>query len=173
MNKTLLISVCLFLSASVLCHADGPELPADSITSAPDSIDAQITMRLNPEIYDDCRTGSFPGGARPDYSEYTFLQQDAGHIELNGADWSQLSERFAAAQRGEALFPVVYLGDSHVQADFGGAILRSRLAEVAGSAGRGIIIPYRLASTNEPGDYSFRLAEDYVASKLMKMPWAT
>ena len=110
--------------------------------------EAQTEMRLNPEIEES------QNKAR---ESYPFLKLDANRIEMNGDDWSDLAARFAAARDSDHTFSLVYLGDSHIQADFGGAVLRSRMTNAAGSAGRGLIIPFKLAGTNQPADYGVHL----------------
>lgn len=129
--------------------------------------DTQAQLRENPDIEVSASTSSF------DYSQYKFLKLESNHIVMNGDDWSGLAQKFAAAANGDSLFSVVYLGDSHVQADFGGAVIRQRLQNETRNAGRGIVIPFRLAGTNQPFDYSFSLQKPYTASKLLKQPWAT
>lgn len=129
-------------------------------TAAADD-EAQTELRLNPEIEESLNEAR---------ENYPFLNLDANKITMNGADWSSLAERFAAARDSGELFSVVYIGDSHIQADFGGAVLRSRLAKEASSAGRGLVIPFKLAGTNEPLDYSIQLHTPYSSSKLLKTP---
>ena len=106
--------------------------------------ESQSELRLNPEIEQESDESTY---------DYGFLDMEANKICMN------------------EVFSVVYLGDSHVQADFGGAVLRRRLSEVPGSAGRGIVIPFKLAGTNEPNDYSVRMQPRYLSAKLMKQPW--
>lgn len=148
MNKTALISALIALSAFFPAKADD---------------EAQTELRLNPQI-EESRTLA--------RQNYPFLNLEANKISLNGDDWSDLRRQFAAARDSGELFSIVYLGDSHVQADFGGAVLRSRLAKEASSAGRGLIIPFKLAGTNQPADYTIRLTSPYLSSKLLKMPWS-
>lgn len=108
-----------------------------------------------------------------DYKAYPSIKQANNHIALNGDDWKELADKFAAASRGEGRFSVVYLGDSHIQADFGGSVLRKRLTDLGGYAGRGIITPFKLAGTNQPNDYGISLSSPYIASTLMRTPWST
>ena len=124
--------------------------------------EAQLDERLNPviEVGEDVRI---------DYTSYPSVHLDKNVVRLNNDDWSGLARKYRSALSGDSLFTVVYLGDSHVQADFGGSVLRSRLSQNR-SAGRGIIIPFRLAGTNEPRDYSFALTSSFTASKLMRLP---
>lgn len=131
------------------------------------SDESQAEMRLNPEI----ETSVF-SETDIDYSLYPFLKLRNNHISLNGDNWGELGDKYRRALSGDSLFTVVYLGDSHIQADFGGAVLRRRLAGST-SAGRGITIPFKLAGTNQPGDYTVAMNSEYMASTLMRMPWST
>ncbi len=124
--------------------------------------ESQLDERLNPEFE----------SVAVDYGSYPSVRLNKNKIGLNGDDWSSLGEKYRAALAGDSLFTVVYLGDSHVQADFGGSVLRSRLS-ASHSAGRGLIIPFRLAGTNQPNDYSFGMTSAFLASKLMRLPWST
>lgn len=151
MNKLNLLLCIAFCGISLSVHADD---------------EAQTNLRLNPEIENASRT-------QCDYSEFTFLNTDANVIRMNGTDWSDLCRKYRAAADGDTVFNVVYLGDSHIQADFGGSVLRSRLAEDAGSAGRGIIIPFKLAGTNQPVDYTMQSNNAVTSSRLLKQPWVT
>lgn len=138
-----------------------------SLTVARADDDSQADLRLNPKI----ESAEVPG--RVDVGAFPFICSEKNKIELNGNDWGDLARKFEAASRGDSLFTVVYLGDSHVQADFGGAVLRSALCHASRSAGRGLVTPFKLAGTNEPRDYTFRTTQPYQSSKLLKMPWAT
>ncbi len=125
----------------------------------------QLDERLTPEI-------EAAEAVKIDYSQYPTVRLKNNKVSLNNDDWSALGRKYRAALKGDSLFTVVYLGDSHVQADFGGSVLRTRLSQNH-LAGRGIIIPFRLAGTNEPFDYSFTLTNPYTSSKLMKQPWTS
>ncbi len=129
--------------------------------------DDQSDMRLNPEI-----EVTAPSAADTDYSRYPFLKLRHNTVHLNGDDWTELGAKYRAALAGHGSFTTVYLGDSHIQADFGGNVLRHRLAGNR-SRGRGVMIPFKAAGTNEPNDYSVALSQPYVSSKLMRTPWST
>lgn len=45
------------------------------------------------------------------------------------------------------------IGDSHIQADFLSAQIRTNLQKDFGNAGRGLVVPIRLAGSNEPFNY--------------------
>ncbi|NUN99113.1 MAG: LysM peptidoglycan-binding domain-containing protein [Saprospiraceae bacterium] len=49
---------------------------------------------------------------------------------------------------------IVHIGDSHLQADVFSGKLRTLFQQKFGSAGRGLIFPYRMAGTNGPRDYT-------------------
>lgn len=148
----------IILTALLLC----PPI----VAGASPTDDDQSELRLNPEIANEA-------AVEIDYSKFPFLNLDQNVINLNGDDWSALAAKFAGAAAGDSLFTVVYLGDSHIQADFGGAVLRQRLTDVGRYAGRGLIIPFKLAGTNEPNDYSITITGDYLSSRLLKTPWST
>lgn len=126
--------------------------------------DEQSSERIDPAI-------EVSNNAEIDYSKYSFLQIEKNTISLNGSDWSGVSRRYRAAEDGDTTFTVVYLGDSHIQADFGGAVLRERLADAVGSAGRGLIIPFKMAGTNQPIDYNITTDSPIKSSRLLKQPW--
>lgn len=121
-------------------------------------------IRENPEMESsaDCSEAM-------DYSQYPFLRLDANAISLNGADWSALRRLFANS--GDTVVPIVHIGDSHIQAEGSTTRTRSLLQARYGSAGRGLVIPFKLAGTNEPMDYSITSASRFVTSKLLKQPW--
>ena len=129
--------------------------------------DNQTELRLNPEIETSTQIEAI------DYSEYPFIKLNNNKINLNGDDWSELADKFEASREGKGIFNVIYLGDSHIQADFGGSVLRSRLSATSKSSGRGLIIPFRLAGTNQPNDYSINISGLTSTSKLMRKPWET
>lgn len=127
---------------------------------AQDIDSTQAAERLNPVL-------EISAPAEVNYSDYPSLKLANNKVRLNGDDWTALGAKYRAALAGDSLFTVVYLGNSHVQADFNGAALRNRLAQ-GHLAGRGIIIPFRLAGTNEPVDYTFRTANPYESDRIMR-----
>lgn len=49
---------------------------------------------------------------------------------------------------------IVHIGDSHLQADLFSGKMRTLFQQKFGSAGRGLIFPYKVAGTNGPRDYT-------------------
>lgn len=48
---------------------------------------------------------------------------------------------------------IIHIGDSHVQADYMTSIVRRNFHRHFGNAGRGLIVPLRVARTNEPSNF--------------------
>ena len=153
------LSICL--SAAMLATAmtaGGSNTPADSTATS---------TRVDPRLEVNHREDTI------DYGAYPFVKLDANRVQMNGDDWTALAAKFAGAAAGDSILRIVYLGDSHIQADFGGDVVRQRLNRAAGNAGRGLIIPFKIAGTNQPNDYTFSTTGPTVASRLLKQPWPT
>lgn len=99
----------------------------------------------------------------------SYINQNSNHIQMNGADWTPL--RKALAQCQKTPFSIVHLGDSHLQADISTGAIREFLQYDYGNAGRGLVIPFRLARTNEPWDYSISSNHSWRSAKVLKRPW--
>lgn len=126
--------------------------------------DNQAATRQNPTV----ETGNL--AAAETYPAYINLK--ANRIDMNGADWSDLVQVFAASD--SCPVTIVHIGDSHLQADMGTAVTRRRLgSELGGLRGRGLIIPFRLAGTNQPVDYQITSTSEFKQSRLLKTPWPT
>ncbi len=86
-----------------------------------------------------------------------FLHRDKNGIVFNGADWSPLFAEMKALRSIDSVssvVSVVHIGDSHLQAGFFTEAVRVPLQRDFGNAGRGLVIPLKMAKTNEPRDYS-------------------
>lgn len=128
-----------------------------------DDTDTQI--RLNPELGSSTITVT-------DGHKYPYIRYDLNRIDMNGDNWKELAEKLRQS-RSISNFTVVHIGDSHIQADGNTGTTRKRFQSEYGDAGRGVIIPFRLAGTNEPLDYSITSSSPFVKSTLMRTPWAT
>ena len=96
----------------------------------------------------------------------TFIHLKENKIDMNGADWSALKKKIACTD--SSVFTIVHIGDSHIQADFCTGKTRALLQSCYGSAGRGLIVPLKLAGTNEPRDYIIKSNSLWQSSKMMK-----
>ena len=87
-----------------------------------------------------------------------FLNKEKNHIDFNGADWSPLFAEMDSLQNGSdstaRVVSIVHIGDSHIQAGYLTEAVRLPLQRRFGDAGRGLVVPLKLAKTNEPHDYS-------------------
>lgn len=64
-------------------------------------------------------------------------------------------ERLYALRCGaDSVVSILHVGDSHVQGGFWTARVREHLHRDFGNAGRGLIVPYKLAGSNEPANYA-------------------
>ena len=129
--------------------------------------DSQTDLRVNPEI--DITEPS--GNAEEIPSFPSFINLDCNRISMNGDDWTELVALIDGAD--SARFNIVHIGDSHLQADMATAVTRKRLGNHYGSAGRALIIPFKLAGTNEPADYVLTTETPVEKSRLLKTPWPT
>lgn len=99
----------------------------------------------------------------------SFIHKNANHIIYNGADWSKLRKAFLASDA--APVSIVHIGDSHVQADISTGITRELLQYDFGNAGRGLVSPLKMSSTNQPSDYTFQSRNSWTPVKLMSPTW--
>ncbi|MDE5705940.1 GDSL-type esterase/lipase family protein [Muribaculum sp.] len=162
MHSILRYILCVAIAVSVLY------LPGAAQQSSPAvSDDDDADIRINPEV------DYQPSAADEEKIEIpSFIKEDADTIRMNGADWSVLRHRLAHADSSRV--SIVHIGDSHLQADMATSVVRRRLQSVYGDAGRGLVTPLKMAGTNEPRDYALKGVDGvWVASKLMKRPWAT
>lgn len=73
--------------------------------------------------------------------------QNAAHLEMFFEKLYQLQ------QGGQSKVSVVHIGDSHIQADYMTSIIRRNFHRHFGNGGRGLIVPLRVAGTNEPNNF--------------------
>ena len=54
--------------------------------------------------------------------ELDFIKTDINHIDMNGDDWSCLTDELLnpATDLPDGKFNILHIGDSHIQADYGG-----------------------------------------------------
>lgn len=126
-----------------------------------DITDTQV--RENPDITVDSIT------ATTSYNDYTYLNLSNNSIKYNGADWHNFYANLIHTK--DSAISIVHIGDSHIQADIATGCTRKLLQAQLGNAGRGLIIPFKMARTNEPRDYSITSKSKWVSSKAIKNKW--
>lgn len=83
---------------------------------------------------------------------YDFLRPEENEI-VNASTLSTVFESLYQLRQGNAQqVNLVQIGDSHIQADFFSGIIRQHLQRDFGNAGRGLVVPWRVAQTNEPNN---------------------
>ena len=127
----------------------------------------QSEIRENPEMESAKRAAYVaPSIVYPKY-----INVADNRIDLKGHDWSRLVSQLRGAD--SARVTIVHIGDSHLQADMGTAVTRTLLGQHYGSAGRSLIVPFKLAGTNEPVDYVISSEIPMAQARLLKTPWGT
>ena len=130
-----------------------------------DMVSLEDEIRINPQIEIDSVHSNV------NTSNYPYLNLSKNVIIYNNADWS--SFYYKLSHSGYNKISILHIGDSHLQADIATRKTRKLLQKQFGYAGRGLIIPFKLAKTNEPIDYNFKCQNQYSYSSLMKRPWQT
>lgn len=84
------------------------------------------------------------------FRKYGFEKLEDNEI-YNAESLSDFFERLYQLKKGvNSQVSMVQIGDSHIQADFLSGTIRQNLHRDFGNAGRGLIVPGRVAHTNEP-----------------------
>ncbi len=149
MSKPLLILALYVFASSFSVRADGDD----------------AAMRENPEFE---MADTFAVTAVRHYPVYDFINAADNRICLNGADWSAVAAGLDNFE--DDMFTILHIGDSHIQADFATGCIRNLFGEDYISAGRGLIVPLKLAGTNQPVDYSIISKSEFDCNKLLKFP---
>jgi lysophospholipase L1-like esterase len=83
-------------------------------------------------------------------ASYSFVN-DAQNVVHNDGHLSDFLEKlYQLKATGKGKINIVHIGDSHIQADFLTDVVRKNFQRDFGNAGRGLIVPGRVAGTNEP-----------------------
>lgn len=158
----------IILALSLIALAIGPTdalaTSVEKLATSSDTTDADV--RANPVFGEDRESGS-------ESRRYAFVHYNANRINFNGADWSRLRHILKDAAAGHSTLDIVHIGDSHIQAEGNTSRVRRHLQRRYGSAGRGLITPFRLAGTNQPVDYRITSSSSFASAKLMRIPWST
>jgi lysophospholipase L1-like esterase len=83
-----------------------------------------------------------------------FIKKNLNVIENDSSALKLFYEKLYRLDKHEKQrVSIVHIGDSHLQADIFSGIVRQKIQLKFGNAGRGLIFPYRVAKSNEPGSY--------------------
>ena len=92
---------------------------------------------------------------------YPSVCRDSNRIITNNCDWNRLkltAQMLTQADSSLVKLSVLHIGDSHIQGGMLSEALRQTLQSKYGNGGRGLIVPLKMAGTNQPADYSFTSA---------------
>lgn len=80
--------------------------------------------------------------------------RDEDNVVQNGSYLDPFFEKLLSLKNGSAsTVNIIHIGDSHIQADYMTEVVRRNLQLEFGNAGRGLIVPARVAGTNEPNNF--------------------
>lgn len=84
---------------------------------------------------------------------YPFLRSDINKVDNYSRGLKHFYEQLCLLEEGrKRTVNIVHIGDSHIQADWFSGMVRTRMQSRFGSAGRGLVFPYKVARTNGPSD---------------------
>ena len=84
---------------------------------------------------------------------YSFVKLKENYIHNEEFLNNTFEKLFQQRANNNKIINILHIGDSHLQADFITNIIRTTLQYNFGNAGRGLIVPLRVARTNEPFNY--------------------
>lgn len=103
---------------------------------------------------------------------YPYINYEINEItDSTGRFSDTLASCLVRLINGNEKFSIAHIGDSHIQADFFTGRVRTRLQMLhPGISGtRGVIFPYELAGTNNPGNYSVKSPNSWEAYRSTKI----
>ena len=162
-----ILAAAAAVSLSAVAAPSTPHPKSQFIDNGENADENDAETRANPKMDDE------PSDAYNAPRRYSFINTDANRIIMNGHSWENLTRKFDMAADGRATVSVVHIGDSHLQPDGSSGRVRRYLQKAYGNAGRGLMIPYRVAGTNQPLDYRISTSSPVTSAKLMRMPWPT
>ncbi len=80
----------------------------------------------------------------------------------------QLLQGLKNFPENKSIVSIIHIGDSHLQAGFITKVIRVNLQKSFGNAGRGLVVPLKLAGTNQPRDYSISSDEKWEGARMVQ-----
>lgn len=84
---------------------------------------------------------------------YSFVKLNENYIHNDSALNNTFEKLFQLKLNNDRIVNILHIGDSHLQADFITYTIRTAFQNNFGNAGRGLIVPLKVARTNEPFNY--------------------
>lgn len=88
-----------------------------------------------------------------EYKSYSFVKDSLNVIKNDSALFPFYEELIKLKKDNVTIVSILHIGDSHLQADLLTALVRTKMQLTFGNAGRGLIVPLKVAKTNEPSNY--------------------
>lgn len=105
-------------------------------------------------------------------ASFDFVNSKADTIVDNSnslAPFYEALRRLKEAQATDiAIVPIVHYGDSHVQGGVLTQTIMRRFADDFGNAGRGMVVPHKLAGKNEPSDFSITSNSKHIGANVIE-----
>ncbi|MGL5637659.1 MAG: GDSL-type esterase/lipase family protein [Bacteroidales bacterium] len=144
--KILLLLLLFSLFSGFLLKSEKSE---DKITILLDSLES---LQIDTSIY-----------------QYKFISKEKNIIHDSTQTLYSLYRRMVdLKRRKDTVLSIVHIGDSHIQAGFLSGRMMRLLQNDFGNAGRGLIVPLRLAKTNEPLDYKITSSVAWNGNRLIQ-----
>jgi|WetSurMetagenome_2_1015567.scaffolds.fasta_scaffold208031_2 lysophospholipase L1-like esterase len=86
-------------------------------------------------------------------NSYSFVKEGVNVISNNGHLSGLMEKLYDLKKNSKRTINILHIGDSHLQADFITSVIRTTLQKKFGNGGRGLVVPFRVAKTNEPLNY--------------------
>lgn len=100
-----------------------------------------------------CCTHTLAQPVNDTYKTYG-VENETDNVILNAGHLDEFFEKlYQLRLEGNGRVNIVHIGDSHIQADYMTSIIRRHFHRNFGNAGRGLIVPLRVARTNEPNNF--------------------
>lgn len=87
--------------------------------------------------------------------KYPFVHEERNEIVGDRFMNSFFEKLYGQKTHNNQRINVLQIGDSHIQADFLSAQVRTNFQKDFGNAGRGLVVPIKVAGSNEPFNYRF------------------
>jgi lysophospholipase L1-like esterase len=101
------------------------------------------------------------------FKKYGFEKEEENEIS-NATVLSDFFERLYQLHKGvNSQVNILQIGDSHIQADFLSSTVRQNFHRDFGNAGRGLIVPGRVAHTNEPSNINTSSNTNWEAKRMV------
>ncbi len=89
----------------------------------------------------------------PVFTKYPFIHNERNEIVNANALDTLFEKLYKQKTKNNQRINMLHIGDSHIQADMLTGIIRSRMQQEFGNAGRGLVVPLRVSGSNEPYNY--------------------